>query len=151
MSNCINNCKICSKLIFSNAINFDTTTNTLIVDLPQRNYNNCECYCIVLVQSIPLSTTINAPVVFSIGGGATQYSFVNCDCTPIYASQVRTRTKYKVRVSTAVNDGVFKYIGDCCLPNNATTVAQSIPVSTTPTPATTQVNTVQQVNTTARK
>ena len=150
MSNCINNCKICSKLIFSNAINFDTTTNTLIVDLPQRNYNNCECYCIVLVQSIPLSTTINAPVVFSIGG-ATQYSFLNCDCTPIYASQIRTRRKYKVRVNTVVNDGVFKYIGDCCLPNNAATVAQSIPVSTTPTPATTQVNTVQQVNTTARK
>ena len=138
MSNCINNCKICSKLIFSNAINFDTTTNTLIVDLPQRNYNNCENYCIVLVQSIPTSATINAPVVFSIGGGATQYPFLNCDCTPILASQIRTRRKYKTKVSTAVGTGVFKYVGNCCLPSNSTTVLQSIPAPTTAaTPATT--------------
>lgn len=135
MSDCINNCKVCPRLIFSNAINFDSTTNTLIVDLPQRNYNNCENYCIVLVQSIPTSATINAPVVFSIGGGATQYPFVNCDCTPILASQIRTRKKYKVRVSTSIGSGVFKYIGKCCLPSNSTTVIQSIPV-TTPAPAT---------------
>lgn len=135
MSDCINNCKVCPRLIFSNAINFDSTTNTLIVDLPQRNYNNCENYCIVLVQSIPTSATINAPVVFSIGGGATQYPFVNCDCTPILASQIRTRRKYKTKVSTAVNIGVFKYVGKCCLPSNSITVIQSIPV-TNPAPAT---------------
>ena len=135
MSDCINNCKVCPRLIFSNAINFDSTTNTLIVDLPQRNYNNCENYCIVLVQSIPTSATINAPVVFSIGGGSTQYPFLNCDCTPILASQIRTRRKYKTKVNTAVNTGVFKYIGKCCLPSNSTTVVQSIPVAT-PAPAT---------------
>ena len=135
MSDCINNCKVCPRLIFSNAINFDSTTNTLIVDLPQRNYNNCENYCIVLVQSIPTSATINAPIVFSIGGGSTQYPFLNCDCTPILASQIRTRRKYKVRVSTSIGSGVFKYIGKCCLPSNSTTVIQSIPV-TTPAPAT---------------
>lgn len=141
MSDCINNCKVCPRLIFSNAINFDSTTNTLIVDLPQRNYNNCENYCIVLVQSIPTSATINAPVVFSIGGGATQYPFVNCDCTPILASQIRTRRKYKTKVSTAVNIGVFKYVGKCCLPSNSTTTVQSIPVPTTTTPATPDTNT----------
>lgn len=141
MSNCINNCKLCKNLIISQAINFDSTTNTLIVDLPQRNYNNCENYCIVLVQSIPTSATINAPVVFSIGGGATQYPFVNCDCTPILASQIRTRRKYKTKVSTAVNIGVFKYVGKCCLPSNSTTTVQSIPVPTTTTPATPDTNT----------
>lgn len=141
MSNCINNCKLCKNLIISQAINFDSTTNTLIVDLPQRNYNNCENYCIVLVQSIPTSATINAPVVFSIGGGAIQYPFVNCDCTPILASQIRTRRKYKTKVSTAVNIGVFKYVGKCCLPSNSTTTVQSIPVPTTTTPATPDTNT----------
>ena len=135
MSNCINDCSLCRRLIISQAINYDATTNTVIVDLPQRNYNNCENYCIVLVQSIPTSATINAPVVFSIGGGATQYPFVNCDCTPILASQIRTRRKYKTKVNTAVNTGVFKYIGKCCLPSNSTTVVQSIPVAT-PAPAT---------------
>lgn len=131
MNNCITNCKICPKLIFSNAINFDATTNTLIIDLPQRNYNNCESYCIVLVQSIPTSATINAPVVFSIGGGATQYPFLNCDCTPILASQIRPRRKYKIKVNTAVNTGVFKYVGKCCLPSNSTTTVQSLPIPTT--------------------
>lgn len=133
MSNCIKNCSLCKKLIISQAINFDATTNTVIVDLPLGSYGNCMNYCIVFAQSIPTSATINSPVVFSIGGGATQYPFVNCDCTPILASQIRTRTKYKVKVNTAVNSGVFKYIGNCCLPSNTTTVVQSIPVPTTTT------------------
>ena len=138
MSNCIDNCSLCKKLIISQAINFDATTNTVIVDLPAGSYGNCCTYCIVFAQSIPASATINAPVVFSIGGGATQYPFLNCDCTPILASQIRTRRKYKTKVSTAVSTGVFKYIGNCCLPSNSTTVVQSIPVTTTttPTPAT---------------
>lgn len=140
MSNCINNCSLCRKLIISQAINFDATTNTVIVDLPAGNYGNCCNYCIVFAQSIPTSATINAPVVFSIGGGATQYPFLNCDCTPILASQIRTRRKYKTKVSTAVNSGVFKYIGKCCLPSNSTTVLQSIPApTTTSTPATATV------------
>ena len=149
MSNCINNCKLCRKIVLSQNITFNGTS--LVVNLPENSYGNCQNYCIILAQSIPDTTTINAPVVFSIGTGTVEYPFVNCDCTPIYASQVRTRHKYKVRVNTAVNDGVFKYIGDCCLPSNATTVAQSIPVPTTPAPAVTQANVVQQVNTTARK
>ena len=135
MSRCIDNCALCKRLIISQAINYDATTNTVIVDLPAGSYGNCCNYCIVFAQSIPTSATINAPVVFSIGGGATQYPFLNCDCTPILASQIRTRRKYKTRVNTAVNTGVFKYIGKCCLPSNSTTVVQSIPVVTT-TPAT---------------
>lgn len=140
MSNCINNCKLCKHLIISQAINFDATTNTLIVDLPAGNYGNCFNYCIIFAQSLPASATINAPVVFSIGGGATQYPFLNCDCTPILASQIRTRTKYKTKVSTAVGTGVFKYVGNCCLPSNSTTTVQSIPVPTT-TPVTPATNT----------
>ena len=141
MSNCINNCKLCKRLIISQAINFDATTNTVIVDLPAGSYGNCCTYCIVFAQSIPASATINAPVVFSIGGGSTQYPFLNCDCTPILASQIRTRTKYKTKVSTAVNTGVFKYIGNCCLPSSSTTTVQSIPVPTTPTTPTPATNT----------
>lgn len=128
MSECVRNCRLCDKFILSTAVNFDTVTNRLIVDLPANAYGNCEKYCIVIAQTIPEVTTINAQVVFTIGGGATQYSFVNCDCTPIYASQVRTRRVYSTRVNTAVNTGVFKYIGKCCLPNSATTINRSIPI-----------------------
>lgn len=131
MSECIRNCQLCKNFIISTAINFDPATNSVIIDLPANSYsNNCE-YCIVLAQSIPDSATLNSIVVFTIGGGVTQYPFVNRDCTPIYASQLRTRRLYKTRVNTAVNTGIFKYIGKCCLPSNATTVSQSIPVPET--------------------
>ena len=133
MSECVQNCRLCDKFILSQAITFDGTS--LVVNLPVGNYGNGCKYCIVLAQTIPETTIINAPVVFTIGTGTVQYPFVNCDCTPIYASQVRTRRIYSTRVNTAVNDGVFKYIGKCCLPSNATTLVQSIPTEeATPTP-----------------
>ena len=140
MSECVKNCKLCDKFILSQTITFDGTS--LVVNLPANAYSNGCKYCIVLAQAIPEATTINAPVVFTIGTGTTEYPFVNCDCTPIYASQVRTRRIYATRVNTAVNDGVFKYIGKCCLPSNATTLVQSIPVEeTTPvTPAVAQAS-----------
>lgn len=125
---CIQNCRLCPKFILSQTITFDGTS--LVVNLPQNAYGNNKKYCIVIGQSIPTETTINAPVVFTIGDGTTQYPFVNQDCTPIYASQIRTRRVYPTRVNTAVDSGVFKYIGSCCLPSNSTTTIQSIPVET---------------------
>lgn len=122
----MSNCKLCSRSIISQSITFDGTS--LVVNLPNDNYANKQKYCIILAQSIPDETTINAPVVFTIGTGTVQYPFVNNDCTPILASQVRTRRVYRTKVNTGVNDGVFKYIGDCCLPDNSTTVVDSIPV-----------------------
>lgn len=122
----MSNCKLCSRSIISQSITFNGTS--LIVNLPNDNYGNKQKYCIILAQSIPDETTINAPVVFTIGTGTVQYPFVNNDCTPILASQVRTRRVYRTKVNTGVNDGVFKYVGDCCLPSNSTTVVDSIPV-----------------------
>ena len=126
---CVKNCKLCNKFILSQSITF--SGGNLIVNLPQNVYGNCQKYCIVLAQSIPTATTINAPVVFTIGTETTQYPFVNCDCTPVSASQVRTRRVYATRVNTAVNSGVFKYIGKCPLPCRATVAAGSIPTPTT--------------------
>ncbi len=129
MSECIRNCKLCDKFILSQTITFDGTN--LVVNLPAGAYQNRCKYCIVLAQAIPEETTINAPVVFTIGTGTTTYPFLNCDCTPIFASQIRTRRIYSTRVNTAVETGVFKYIGKCCLPSNATTPITSIPVEDT--------------------
>lgn len=129
---CVKNCRLCDKFILSQSIVYNATVNQLIVDLPAGSYQNCSKYCIVLAQSIPTETTINAQVVFTIGGDATVgYPFLNQNCTPIYASQVRTRRLYPTRVNTAVNSGVFKYIGNCCLPSNATTTINSLPNTTT--------------------
>jgi len=132
---CVRNCRLCPRFILSQAVTF--ADDTLTINLPANAYGNCQKYCIVVAQSIPAETTINAPVVFTIGDDTTEYPFVNGDCTPIYASQIRTRRIYPTRVNTAVNSGVFKYIGNCPLPSNATTTVQSIPV-TPATPATTQ-------------
>ena len=132
---CVKNCKLCNKFILSQSITF--SGDNLVVNLPQNVYDNCQKYCIVLAQSIPTTTTINAPVVFTIGTETTQYPFVNCDCTPVLASQVRTRRVYPTRVNTAVNSGVFKYIGKCPLPCRATVAAGSIPTSTTASTVTT--------------
>ena len=86
MSECIQNCRLCPKFIISNSIVFNETVNQLIVDLPAGNYGNCTKYCIVLAQSFPTDTTINAQVVFTIGGDATVgYPFLNKDCTPVLA------------------------------------------------------------------
>lgn len=132
MSECVRNCRLCDKFILSQSIVFNPTFNQLIVDLPAGNYGNCTKYCIVLAQSIPENTTINAQVVFTIGGNQTVgYPFLNKDCTPIYASQVRTRRVYPTRVNTAVNTGVFKYIGNNCLPASPKNATNSLPVSTT--------------------
>ena len=136
MSECIKNCKLCNRFILSQSVTF--TGGNLIVNLPAGSYGNGKNYCIVLAQTIPTTTTINASVVFTIGTSTTQYPFVNCNCTPVHANQVRTRRIYQTRVNTAVNTGVFKYVGRCPLPCDATTVNQSIPVPTTSaTPTTT--------------
>ncbi len=135
---CIRNCRLCPKLVISLGITF--TDGELVVNLPQRAYENNTKYCIIFAQSIPAETTINAPVVFTIGTDTTTtYPFLNNDCTPIYASQVRTRHLYPTRVNTGVEEGVFKYIGNCCLPSNATTTIESLPIPA-PTEATGDTN-----------
>ena len=137
---CVKNCRLCDKFILSQSITYNAGVNQLIVNLPAGNYGNCTKYCIVLAQSIPTETTINAQVVFTIGGDQTiAYPFLNKDCTPIYASQVRTRRIYPTRVNTAVNSGVFKYIGKCPLPCRATVAVGSIPTPITTAPTVTTV------------
>lgn len=127
MSECIQNCRLCNKFILSQAVTFDGTS--LVVNLPAGVYgNNCK-YCVVIAQSIPDETTITAPVVFTIGDETVEYPFTNCDCTPVYASQVRTRRIYSVRVNTAVGTGVFKYVGKCKLPCPAATIPSGLPIA----------------------
>ncbi|MCQ2979544.1 MAG: hypothetical protein MJ245_07095 [Clostridia bacterium] len=127
---CINKCRLCNNLVISTAVTF--TADTLTIDLPAGNYQDGQKYCIVIAQTIPDTTTINSPVVFTIGGVATPtYPFINPDGTPILASQIRTRRLYPTRVNTSVQTGVFRYIGDC-LPNTAAIGAESLPIPVTP-------------------
>lgn len=114
---CKNVCKLCDKFIISQGITF--TGGNLVINLPAGSYNNNCKYCIVLAQSIPTTTTIGAPVVFTIGTGTQQYQLVNRCCRPVTACGVRTRTKYSVILETTATTGIFKMLGNpCCQPNN---------------------------------
>lgn len=135
---CKPSCKLCKNLIISQSVTLVTVdgTDTLLIDLPVRAYNdNCK-YCIIIAQTIPTAgVTIATPVAFSIGGDTTNiYPFVNKCCEQVTACAIRNRTRYSTCVSTNAIGGVFKSLGglSCCPPNNL----ESLPVPTTTAVAT---------------
>ena len=130
-------CSLCRRLRISQNIAF--SGGNLIINLPAGNYEDCGKYCIVLAQSIPSTTTITAPVVVTVGDGTQQYPLTNCNCSPVTACSLRTRTRYSVCVSTTATGGTFRLIGKpCCAPNNR---LQSINGTAPETPATPAVAT----------
>lgn len=111
-------CKLCDKLVISSAVTF--AAGVLTLNLPAGAYNDGCKYCIVVGQAIPDTTTINAPVVITIGTGTQTYPLTKCDCAQVTACGIRTRTKYAVCVSTNATGGVFKMLGrPCCAPDNS--------------------------------
>lgn len=117
---CKTSCKLCPRLIISSSVNF--TGGNLIINLPAGNYNDCEKYCIVIAQSVPSTTTIAAPVVVTVGEGTQQYPLTKCNCAPVTACSIRTRTRYSVCVNTTATGGTFRLLGNpCCAPNNRLT------------------------------
>ena len=131
--------RLCNKLVISQAVNF--SGDTLIINIPEGSYADCEKYCIIVAQNLPASTTINAPVVITIGTGTTQYPLMNYDCTNVTACSINRRTRYSVCVHTNIASGVFKLLGKipCSQCSNN---AASLPIEeTTPTPAPAEVAT----------
>lgn len=129
---CQNVCRLCPKLVISQNITF--LNGNLVINLPAGAYQNHGKYCIVLAQAIPPETTINAPVVITIGEGTEQYPLTRTDCSQVTACGIRTRTKYSVCVSTNAIGGVFKMLGKphCYPRNNLPSINGTAP---TPTPA----------------
>lgn len=115
---CKNVCKLCDRLIISQAVNY-SAADGVVISLPAGSYVDGEKYCIVIAQTIPTVATINAPVVFSIGTGTARYPLIGCDCSQVTACGIRTRTKYSTRVVTTATGGNFKLLGKAsCQPNN---------------------------------
>lgn len=123
------NCKLCDRLIISQAVTF--TAPNLIINLPAGAYQSCERYCIVVAQAIPESTTINAPVFITIGDGTELYPLNRCNGVQATASGIRTRTRYATRVSTTATGGAFRLLGKiCCYPtNNLTSIDGTAPAA----------------------
>lgn len=102
--------RLCDKLVLSDSVTF--ADGNLTIDLPSANYNNGQKYCIVVAQTIPTTTTIDAPVVITIGGvTTTTYPLVNCDCSPVTACAINTRTRYSTCVHTTTTGGSFRLLG----------------------------------------
>lgn len=115
---CKNVCKLCDRLVISQAVTF--ADGTLTINLPAGSYGNGCKYCIVIAQTIPAATTITAPVVITIGDGTEEYSLTNSCCAQVTACALRTRTRYAVVVSTSAVGGSFKMLGrGCCAPDNS--------------------------------
>ena len=95
------------------------TGGNLEINLPAGAYNNGEKYCVVVAQAIPDTTTINAPVYFTIGTGTTLYPMTKRNCAQVTACGIRTRTKYSLCVVTTPTGGSFRMLGTpCCSPSN---------------------------------
>ena len=106
---CPNTKRLCSNLIISAAVTFED--DTLVINLPAGTYGNGCKYCIVVAQAIPDTTTINAPVVITIGDGATTYPLMTCDCAQVTACAINTRTRYCTTVRTDAASGTFRLLG----------------------------------------
>ena len=114
---CTNVCRLCDRLIISDAVTF--ADGTLTINIPADSYANGCKYCIVVAQAIPAATTINAPVVITIGDGTEEYPLVDRCCAQLVAASLRTRTKYSTVVSTNATGGSFKLLGKAaCAPTN---------------------------------
>ena len=109
--------RLCDRRIISQAVTF--ADDTLTINLPAGSYANGCKYCIVVAQAIPAATTINAPVVVTIGDSTEEYPVTNQCCAQLTACSIRTRTKYPVVVATDATGGTFKVVGKvACAPNN---------------------------------
>ena len=115
---CKNICKLCDRLVISDSVTF--SGGNLLIDIPAGTYGNHQKYCIVVAQTIPTDTTINAPVYITIGGNTTNlYPLNKCNCAQATACAIRTRTKYSTVVHTTPSGGSFRLCGNLpCAPSN---------------------------------
>lgn len=108
---CKNICQLCPKLILSQSVTFNPQANVVVIGLPAGTYIAGQKYCIVIAQAIPATVTTSATVTAVIGTATTQYPINNCDCTPLTACALKTRTKYSTRLSTTAAGASFRLLG----------------------------------------
>ena len=113
---CKNVCRLCNHLVISTAVAF--TDGNLVITLPADTFADGEKVCIVIAQTNPAETTINAPVMIQIGDGTEMYPLTTRCCAQVSACGVRTRTRYATRVVTSATGATFRMLGNpMCTPN----------------------------------
>lgn len=149
MANCKPICSLCRNLVLSQSVTF--TGGNLIINIPAGSYDDCQKVCLVVAQAIPAATTINAPVVITIGDGTVQYPLTNRCCSQVTACSIRTRTRYSTVVFTNATGGTFKLLGrPCCAPNNDLRSIDGTAPATPATPAVASTFSTETTNTTGK-
>lgn len=119
---CYSSCNECPRKVYSDAVTVETIdgVDTLVIDIPQQSFFNCQRGCLVITENLPVEATIVMPVAISIGGVTTTvYPVVGCNCAQVTACALRPRRRYPFRVSTTPTGGVFKILKNLsCAPNN---------------------------------
>ena len=111
-------CNECPKMIYVNTVTF--AGGVLTLNFRAGSYRDGERFCFVITENIPDETTINAPVVITIGDGTVEYPLNDRCCAQLTAAALRTRTRYATRVNTTPTGGSFNLIGKaCCTPDNS--------------------------------
>lgn len=108
---CNNSCNECCRKIYSDGVSVVTVNDidTLVINVPEQSFRNGHKGCLVIVQNIPITATINMPVAISIGGDTTTvYPVVNCNCSNVTACQLRTRRRYPFNVLVNGTTAVFR-------------------------------------------
>lgn len=119
----MSNCRICKRLVAS--VSVTVVGTALVVNIPDRSYNNCQKLCLLIAQEIPTTATRGMPVVITIGTDATQYPLVRCNGNPVTQEYIGQGNIYPLRVQTNATSAVFRVLCDLCC---ASTNIQSIPV-----------------------
>lgn len=131
---CCNSCNECPNKVYSDSVTVVTVdgVDTLVIDVPQQSFRNCQKGCLVITQNIPVTATITMPVAISIGGVTTTvYPVTNCNCAQVTACAVRPRRRYPFKVVTSAIGATFKILKNLsCAPNND---LATIPVADTTT------------------
>lgn len=103
-----NNCgKMCPRFVITTAVAFAGDTLTLTLPDTVTYTDGCR-YCIVIGQTIPDTTTINATVVAVVGDGTTEFPVLDRCGAPVLARQLSVRTLYPVCVNTTATGGSLR-------------------------------------------
>jgi len=103
--------KPCPRFVRTTAVAF--AGDTLTLTLPEDITYTAGCrYCLVIAQTIPDATTIGADVVAVIGAGTTEFPLITRCGDPVTATQIGTRRKYPVLISTTATGGTIRVLCD---------------------------------------
>lgn len=136
-SNCYpnTNCRICNNLVISTSVAISGTE--MVITIPQATYTNNQKLCILIAQTLPVSTT-PLPVTIQINGSETTIPFRTICGHNVYSDQLRTRTIYPVYAATDSQTFVYR-LKERCLPCTNYAFSDTIPPATTSASATLNV------------